>query len=104
MRSNVSRGPLNAWLDRLPRPLAIAFDLYDPGADVARMVEAAKQFGANAIVGMRFDVRGVTAAWNEVCAYGTAVLLMPVGGAEPEAQPSLNPMSISAIEGDAVPA
>jgi uncharacterized protein YbjQ (UPF0145 family) len=71
---------------------------------VARMVEAAKQFGANAIVGMRFDVRGVTAAWNEVCAYGTAVLLMPVGGGDPQAQPSLNPMSISAIEGDAVSA
>jgi uncharacterized protein YbjQ (UPF0145 family) len=45
---------------------------------VARMVEAANAFGANAIVGMRFDVRGVTSAWNEVCAYGTAVLLVPV--------------------------
>jgi uncharacterized protein YbjQ (UPF0145 family) len=42
---------------------------------VAHMVDAAKRRGANAIVGMRFDVRGVTAAWNEVCAYGTAVLL-----------------------------
>jgi uncharacterized protein YbjQ (UPF0145 family) len=42
---------------------------------VAHMVEAAKRRGANAVVGMRFDVRGVTSAWNEVCAYGTAVLL-----------------------------
>jgi uncharacterized protein YbjQ (UPF0145 family) len=42
---------------------------------VAHMVEAAKRRGANAIIGMRFDHRGVTAAWNEVCAYGTAVVV-----------------------------
>jgi uncharacterized protein YbjQ (UPF0145 family) len=42
---------------------------------VAHMVEAAKRRGANAIIGMRFDHRGVTGAWNEVCAYGTAVLV-----------------------------
>lgn len=42
---------------------------------VAQMVEAARRRGANAIIGMRFDHRGVTSAWNEVCAYGTAVLV-----------------------------
>ena len=42
---------------------------------VAHMVEAAKRRGANAVIGMRFDHRPVTAAWNEVCAYGTAVLV-----------------------------
>jgi uncharacterized protein YbjQ (UPF0145 family) len=42
---------------------------------VAHMVEAAERRGANAIIGMRFDHRGVTSAWNEVCAYGTAVLV-----------------------------
>jgi uncharacterized protein YbjQ (UPF0145 family) len=42
---------------------------------VAHMVEAAERRGANAIIGMRFDHRGVTPAWNEVCAYGTAVLV-----------------------------
>lgn len=42
---------------------------------VAHMVEAAKRRGANAIIGMRFDHRGVTSAWNEVCAYGTAVVV-----------------------------
>src|SRR6476646_4779859 len=42
---------------------------------VAHMVEAAKRRGANAVVGMRFDHRGVTGSWNEVCAYGTAVLV-----------------------------
>ena len=39
------------------------------------MVVAAERRGANAIIGMRFDHRGVTSAWNEVCAYGTAVLV-----------------------------
>jgi len=42
---------------------------------VARMVDAAERRGANAIIGMRFDHRGVTPAWNEICAYGTAVLV-----------------------------
>src|SRR4029453_15508197 len=42
----------------------------------AHMVGAAKRRGANAIIGMRFDHRGVTSAWNEVCAYGTAVLVV----------------------------
>ena len=43
---------------------------------VARMIEAAQRRGANAVIGMRFDHRGVTNAWNEVCAYGTAVLVV----------------------------
>jgi len=45
---------------------------------VARMMEAAQRRGANAVIGMRFDHRGVTHAWNEVCAYGTAVLVVSV--------------------------
>ncbi len=46
---------------------------------VAQMVEAATRRGANAIIGVRFDHRGVTSAWNEVCAYGTAVLAETTG-------------------------
>ena len=42
---------------------------------VAHMVEAATRRGANAIIGMRFDHRGVTSAWSEVCASGTAVVV-----------------------------
>jgi uncharacterized protein YbjQ (UPF0145 family) len=56
---------------------------------VSHMVEAAKRHGANAIVGMRYDVRGVTAAWNEVCAYGTAVLLVPTDQVAVAADPAL---------------
>ena len=33
----------------------------------------ARRLGANAVVAMRFDHRQVTDAWNEICAYGTAV-------------------------------
>jgi uncharacterized protein YbjQ (UPF0145 family) len=46
---------------------------------VAHMVEAAGRRGANAVVGMRFDHRPVTGSWNEVCAYGTAVLVAATG-------------------------
>ena len=49
---------------------------------VAHMVEAAQRRGANAIVGMRFDHRAVTGSWNEVCAYGTAVLVASVAGTQ----------------------
>jgi uncharacterized protein YbjQ (UPF0145 family) len=45
---------------------------------VAQMVQAAELRGANAIVGMRFDYRDVTNLWMELCAYGTAVLAVPV--------------------------
>jgi uncharacterized protein YbjQ (UPF0145 family) len=37
---------------------------------------------------MRFDHRGVTGSWNEVCAYGTAVLVASVAGAQIAASPA----------------
>jgi uncharacterized protein YbjQ (UPF0145 family) len=40
---------------------------------VALMADAATRRGANAVIGMRFDHRLVSSAWNEICAYGTAV-------------------------------
>ncbi len=43
---------------------------------VAHMVEAASRRGANAVVGMRFDNRDVTPPWREICAYGTAVVVV----------------------------
>ena len=52
---------------------------------VAHMIEAAKRRGANAVVGMRFDHRGVTGSWNEVCAYGTAVLVASMAVSPPGA-------------------
>ena len=44
---------------------------------VRRMLNEAAGFGANAVVAMRFDHRPVTDMWNEICAYGTAVWVVP---------------------------
>lgn len=44
---------------------------------IARMVERAYRLGANAVVGMRFDHRSISDGWNEICAYGTAVVVVP---------------------------
>jgi uncharacterized protein YbjQ (UPF0145 family) len=41
---------------------------------IERMVFHARKLGANAVLGMRFDHRVVSADWVEICAYGTAVV------------------------------
>jgi uncharacterized protein YbjQ (UPF0145 family) len=47
---------------------------------VTEMVEQARQRGANAVIGLRFDNRNISTAWAEICAYGTAVKVDPVNG------------------------
>ncbi|MGW7438190.1 YbjQ family protein [Streptomyces sp. NBC_01310] len=42
-----------------------------------RLVEQAKARGANAVLMMRFDVTDAADVGTEVCAYGTAVVLVP---------------------------
>jgi uncharacterized protein YbjQ (UPF0145 family) len=49
---------------------------------VANMIAAAERRGANAILAMRFDNRDVTPPWREICAYGTAVLVVSTGATE----------------------
>lgn len=44
---------------------------------VARMVEEATAQGANAILGMRYDSDEVGNGYQEIVAYGTAVVLAP---------------------------
>jgi uncharacterized protein YbjQ (UPF0145 family) len=44
---------------------------------IARMVEIAYRRGANAVVGVRFDHRAIGSEWTELCAYGTAVFVVP---------------------------
>ncbi len=44
---------------------------------MARMVQEAQARGANGIIGMRFD-SGAIGQWSEICAYGTAVSIVPV--------------------------
>ena len=45
---------------------------------ITQMIQAAKRRGATAVVGMRFDNRDITGNWVELCAYGTAVIAIPV--------------------------
>ncbi|MCX5397739.1 YbjQ family protein [Streptomyces sp. NBC_00102] len=44
---------------------------------MARLVEAAKAGGANAVLAMRFDVTSAADVGTEVCAYGTAAVIAP---------------------------
>jgi len=44
---------------------------------LARLDHNARKVGADAVVGVRFDNREITQAWRELCAYGTAVSLVP---------------------------
>ncbi|HEX6761392.1 MAG TPA: YbjQ family protein [Gaiellaceae bacterium] len=51
--------------------------LADSRAEVTqRMVEAAEEKGANAIIAMRFDTSEMGGTWTEICAYGTAVRIL----------------------------
>ena len=43
----------------------------------SRLEEAATSRGANAILAMRFDATEVGGGWQEICAYGTAVVVRP---------------------------
>jgi uncharacterized protein YbjQ (UPF0145 family) len=46
-----------------------------------RLVEAAEERGANAVVAMRFDTSSMgDGQWTEICAYGTAVRVTKVAG------------------------
>lgn len=42
-----------------------------------RLAGEAELRGANAIVGMRFDTSEIGNGWTEICAYGTAVTVVP---------------------------
>jgi uncharacterized protein YbjQ (UPF0145 family) len=45
---------------------------------MGRMLEAARARGGNAVIGMRFDTSEMGDTWTEICAYGTAVVAVPV--------------------------
>lgn len=47
-----------------------------------RMWEQCVQRGGNAIIGMRFDTGDIGQSFSEVCAYGTAVVMHPIGTEE----------------------
>ena len=43
---------------------------------IERLVEETTQRGGNAIVAMRFDTSELGSTWTEICAYGTAVVVL----------------------------
>src|SRR6266516_7710550 len=45
---------------------------------MGRMLDAARERGGNAVIGMRFDTSEMGDTWTEICAYGTAVVAVPV--------------------------
>ncbi len=54
---------------------------------MGRMLEHARAKGGNAVIGMRFDTSEMGDVWTELCAYGTAVVAVPVSeGAKQTAQ------------------
>ena len=46
---------------------------------IAALGRQAATRGANAVLGMRFDHRDIVGGWIEICAYGTAVYVVPTG-------------------------
>jgi len=56
---------------------------------MTRMFDAARQRGANAVVGMRFDTSEMGPNWTEICAYGTAVVAVPIDDAARQVAASL---------------
>lgn len=57
---------------------------------VARLAEEAQRLGANAVVAMRFDNRDCGQNWTELCAYGTAVVVLRQAPVElPPDQPAI---------------
>ena len=45
---------------------------------MGRMLEEARAKGGNAVVAMRFDTSEMGDIWTEICAYGTAVVAVPI--------------------------
>jgi len=45
---------------------------------MSRMLEHARAKGGNAVVAMRFDTAEMGDVWTELCAYGTAVVAVPL--------------------------
>jgi uncharacterized protein YbjQ (UPF0145 family) len=50
------------------------------------LVAHAQEMGANAVIGMRYDANEIAAAVTEVLAYGTAVVVEPIGAVQNQGQ------------------
>ena len=66
-------GNISAWTRLCEQTRADAFEI---------MIQHASEIGANAIIGARYDATEIAAGAAEVLAYGTAVIVEPLSGAE----------------------
>ena len=55
---------------------------------VSELRRSAFARGANAVLGMRFDNRDINTSWSEICAYGTAVVVIPANARRAALPPS----------------
>jgi uncharacterized protein YbjQ (UPF0145 family) len=79
--------------------------LYESRQEVmARMVAEAAERGANAIVAMRFDTAHMANNWSEICAYGTAVFAVPLGGGDAGSTRQSAQLARTPSDGGPVPA
>jgi uncharacterized protein YbjQ (UPF0145 family) len=76
--------------------------VYDSRQQVMqRMWQDAVGRGANAITAMRFDTGSIGQAFTEVCAYGTAVVVEPIG--QGQAGATKQSVGVVANQGPAAP-
>lgn len=66
-------GNISAWTRLCEQTREDAFEI---------MIQHASEIGANAIIGARYDATEIAAGAAEVLAYGTAVIVEPLEGAE----------------------
>ena len=64
-------GNITAWTKLCEQTRSDAFDI---------MLQHATEIGANAVVGARYDTTEISTGVTEVLAYGTAVIVEPMGG------------------------
>jgi uncharacterized protein YbjQ (UPF0145 family) len=64
-------GNISLWTQMCERARGEAFEL---------MAQHARELGANALIGVRYDATEIGAGVNEVLAYGTAVVVEPLQG------------------------
>jgi len=65
-------GNISLWTEMCDRARRDSYDL---------MVRHAQELGANAVIAVRYDANEVAGGVTEVLAYGTAVIVEPVGAA-----------------------
>jgi uncharacterized protein YbjQ (UPF0145 family) len=63
------------------------------------LVAHAQEMGANAVIGMRYDANEIAAAVTEVLAYGTAVVVEPIGAAQNQGSQNPGPQNPSPGQG-----